>query len=91
MVDENDLSDEELEKLEQEQQSSKITDKYDLLEELRVLLNSSKVEQMKYFHTHSSHGRNCSYYKKSKELFERQEKQKVLSLLRQVQEKFNDK
>lgn len=88
MNNENDLSDEELDKREKLAQNpeNKTKDKYDLLEDLRVLLNSSKVEQMKYFHTNSSFGRDCSYYKKSKLLFEQLEKDQVLELMKKILE-----
>lgn len=59
-------------------------DYLDLLEDLRVLLNSSKVEQMRYFHTHSKFGRSCSYYQKSKKLFDLDEKNLILALVHTI-------
>lgn len=91
-MNENNLTDEELEQLEVEQNKSKqIKDKYDVLEELRLLLNSSKIEQMNYFHTHSPKGRTCHYYLKSKQIFERDEKEQILNLMNKLlTEEFKD-
>lgn len=64
-------------------------DLYELLDELRLLLNDSKIEQMQYFATNSKFKKDCSYYIKSKMLFDTFEKKKIEEVVRLIQEKLD--
>ncbi len=57
----------------------------DLLDDLRLLLDDSKLEQMRHFKK-GEMGKDCSYYIKSKMLWDKLEKDKVIALLKRVGE-----
>jgi len=59
------------------------TDCFDTLEELRKLLNSSKLEAMHMIKKQSRFGNQCPYYLKARSLFDRHERRDIFSLLEQ--------
>lgn len=83
---ENEMTDEELEQLEEAQKAepSKEEIALDLLEDLRKLLNNSRVEQMYVIKRASKLRSNCSYYKAARKLFIKDELTKISLLLETI-------
>jgi hypothetical protein len=84
---ENDMTDEELER--HEKQTEVKQDRWDDLDKLRKLLNSSRVEQMYVLKRTTSLGPLCPYFIKSKRLFQEQEEKQILSMMEQILRDFN--
>lgn len=55
------------------------TDFLELLEELRILINSTEVERYNYFISHSPEGRQCGYALKSLQVFQTQDQRRLLT------------
>lgn len=79
---ENDLSDEELEAL--EESTKVVEDTFDRLELLRKKLNDSRVEQMYVIKRSTNLGPQCPYYKKAKRLFEEEQLADIRNLLNSI-------
>ena len=89
MKTENEMDDQELKEF--EKQTQVVEDKWDKLEQLRLLLNNSRVQQMYVIKRSSKLGPTCPYYRKSLRLFEEQEAAPILSLLRDLVKELEDK
>lgn len=78
-MNENDLTDEELEKLEN---STAVTeDVWDRLEQFRILLNDSRLESMYVIKRGTSLGPLCPYYKKALRLFMQDQRDAIVESL----------
>lgn len=82
MTTENDMTDEELEALEEKRKV--IEDKYDRLELLRRALNSSHLEKMYVIKRSTALGPTCPYYLKARRLFIEGQEAEILSLLDKI-------
>ncbi len=87
---ENEMTDQELEDLENLRQEALLVDKWDKLELLRRLLNKSRTEQMYEIKRSSKLGRTCPYYRKSNRLFIEQEQQEILSIIKDILQEFQE-
>lgn len=85
-MNENELSDEELEALEEKRKV--VEDKYDRLDTLRKLLDSSHLEKMYVIKRSTALGPTCPYYLKARRLFIEQQEAEILSLLESVLQEF---
>lgn len=83
---ENDLTDEELEEL--EKITKVVEDKWDRLDIVRKLLNSSHLEKMYVIKRSQKLGPICPYYKKAKRLFVDTQQDLIIQKLREVLEEF---
>jgi hypothetical protein len=87
MTTENDLTDEELESL--EEQRKVVEDRYDRLELLRRALNSTHLEKMFVIKRSTAMGPTCPYYLKARRLFLEKEEAETLSLLESILKEFS--
>ena len=75
--------------------SPRTRDLYDALNELRLALNgdsspvSQCLQQFIWFRDNSDKGDNCTYARKSRALFDRQNKEEVLSLIQRIHSAIN--
>jgi hypothetical protein len=87
-MNQNDMTDEELEVY--EEQTRVIEDRLDRLELLRRELNSSHLEKMYAIKRSQTLGPACPYYKKAKRLWEEQQQLQLINKLHAILEEFKD-
>ena len=80
------ISDEDWEDLLEEHAELHPTDNWDTMEQIRLLLNSSKLQAMHMIKKQSRLGNQCPYYIKARTLFDRETKAELFSLLEQFRE-----
>lgn len=84
------ITDERWEELLEEHAERHPTDAWDTLEEVRKLLNSSRIEAMAMIKKQSRFGDQCPYYLKAKLLFTRDEAGEILTLLDKLMEELKE-
>ena len=88
-MNENDLTDSELEAL--ENKTAVLEDKWDRLDTLRKMMNASHLEKMFILKSTSNYGPECSYYKKAKKLFQEHHQQKmIIDMMRECLKEFEN-
>ena len=58
------------------------------LEELRLMLNVAQTERYSYFAVNGTHGKDCAYAMKAKELFENFHSDEIQKKIQRIQEVF---
>jgi hypothetical protein len=87
-MNENDLTDEELDQLEKD--TAIVEDRFDRLELFRRKLFDSRLQQMYIIKRSSALGPLCPYYKKASRLFQDSEMKEIIAEMRTLLEEFKD-
>ena len=72
-----------------DQEDDLVDELEDVLEQLRERLNKSYVDKAHYMKHHSTHKKECQYYKKAMQLFEIFDLEEIKGLVRQSWEMLN--